>query len=229
MAENDAGTNRTSDTEAPRGGAQERPGPALARSSVDRRGDARRPATASASARPRRGRRARRPHARCACADRASRRSMSRSMIWPALLRRCARACWSCCPILGAHARRRAASRRIAHRRLEFLGRRAGAATSPRSIRPTGLGRMFSTRGAGRARQGLREVRRGRDHRGIVLLRRADAAAAWARSAEPVHGAIGHAVALAGYALLVLCCGLAIIAAVDVPFQLWQHAQATCA
>ena len=30
---------------------------------------------------------------------------------------------------------------------------------------------------------------------------------------------------LAGYALLVLVCGLAIIAAFDVPFQLWQHAR----
>ncbi len=28
---------------------------------------------------------------------------------------------------------------------------------------------------------------------------------------------------LAGYALLVLCFGLVVIAAVDVPFQLWQH------
>jgi flagellar biosynthetic protein FlhB len=40
-----------------------------------------------------------------------------------------------------------------------------------------------------------------------------------------VNGAIGHSAALAGYALLVLCCGLAIIAAVDVPFQMWQHAR----
>jgi len=40
-----------------------------------------------------------------------------------------------------------------------------------------------------------------------------------------VNGAIGHSAALAGYSLLVLCCGLAIIAAVDVPFQMWQHAR----
>jgi flagellar biosynthetic protein FlhB len=44
-------------------------------------------------------------------------------------------------------------------------------------------------------------------------------------SSEPVNGAIGHSAALAGYALLILCCGLAVIAAVDVPFQLWQHAK----
>jgi flagellar biosynthetic protein FlhB len=44
-------------------------------------------------------------------------------------------------------------------------------------------------------------------------------------SSEPLHNAIGHAAALAGYSLLVLACGLAVIAAADVPFQLWQHAK----
>jgi flagellar biosynthetic protein FlhB len=44
-------------------------------------------------------------------------------------------------------------------------------------------------------------------------------------SAEPLNSAIGHSAALAGYALLVLTCGLVLIAAVDVPFQLWQHAK----
>jgi flagellar biosynthetic protein FlhB len=44
-------------------------------------------------------------------------------------------------------------------------------------------------------------------------------------SAEPLPNAIGHAASLTGYSLLVLVCGLAIIAAFDVPFQLWQHAK----
>jgi flagellar biosynthetic protein FlhB len=38
-------------------------------------------------------------------------------------------------------------------------------------------------------------------------------------SSEPLQGAISHSAALAGYALLVLCFGLVVIAAFDVPFQ----------
>lgn len=41
--------------------------------------------------------------------------------------------------------------------------------------------------------------------------------------AEPTHAAIGHAITLAGQALLALAGGLALIAAVDVPFQIFQH------
>ena len=44
-------------------------------------------------------------------------------------------------------------------------------------------------------------------------------------STEPLDQAIGHSAALTGYSLLVLVCGLAVIAAIDVPFQLWQHAK----
>lgn len=42
---------------------------------------------------------------------------------------------------------------------------------------------------------------------------------------EPIHSAIGHAIFLAGQALIVLTAALVLIAAVDVPFQLWQHTQ----
>jgi flagellar biosynthetic protein FlhB len=42
---------------------------------------------------------------------------------------------------------------------------------------------------------------------------------------EPIHVAIGHAVALAGQSLLALTAALVLIAAVDVPFQLWQYKQ----
>lgn len=44
-----------------------------------------------------------------------------------------------------------------------------------------------------------------------------------ALGAEPTAAAIGHAITLAGQALLALAGGLALIAAVDVPFQIFQH------
>jgi flagellar biosynthetic protein FlhB len=42
---------------------------------------------------------------------------------------------------------------------------------------------------------------------------------------EPVPFAIAHAASLTGYALLVLAGTLGLIAAIDVPWQLWQHSQ----
>ncbi|MGH8209769.1 MAG: flagellar biosynthesis protein FlhB [Steroidobacteraceae bacterium] len=43
--------------------------------------------------------------------------------------------------------------------------------------------------------------------------------------AEPIDAALEHAAALAGHAFLVLGGTLGLIAAVDVPWQLWQHTQ----
>ena len=40
---------------------------------------------------------------------------------------------------------------------------------------------------------------------------------------EPVHAAIGHAMSITGSALISLTCALVLIAAIDVPFQLWQY------
>ncbi len=40
---------------------------------------------------------------------------------------------------------------------------------------------------------------------------------------EPVHAAIGHAMSIAGMALIALTCALVLIAAIDVPFQLWDY------
>jgi len=40
---------------------------------------------------------------------------------------------------------------------------------------------------------------------------------------EPIHAAIGHAMSIAGQALIALTCSLVVIAGIDVPFQLWQH------
>jgi flagellar biosynthesis protein FlhB len=46
-----------------------------------------------------------------------------------------------------------------------------------------------------------------------------------ALGSEPVASAIGHSLQLCGEAFLYLAASLAIIAAIDVPFQLWQHNQ----
>ena len=43
--------------------------------------------------------------------------------------------------------------------------------------------------------------------------------------AEPINAALSHAAALAGHAFIVLAGTLGLIAAVDVPWQLWQHNQ----
>ncbi|MEO6078217.1 MAG: flagellar biosynthesis protein FlhB [Steroidobacteraceae bacterium] len=42
---------------------------------------------------------------------------------------------------------------------------------------------------------------------------------------EPIHAAIGHSMAVAGKALIALTAALVLIAAIDVPFQLWQYHQ----
>jgi flagellar biosynthesis protein FlhB len=42
---------------------------------------------------------------------------------------------------------------------------------------------------------------------------------------EPIHAAIGHAMSVAGQALIALTAALVLIAAIDVPFQLWQYHQ----
>jgi len=46
-----------------------------------------------------------------------------------------------------------------------------------------------------------------------------------ALSAEPIESALNHAATLTGYCFLVLAGTLGIIAAIDVPYQLWQHNQ----
>ncbi len=43
--------------------------------------------------------------------------------------------------------------------------------------------------------------------------------------AEPVDAALGHAARLAGHAFLLLAGTMGLIAAIDVPYQLWQHNQ----
>lgn len=54
---------------------------------------------------------------------------------------------------------------------------------------------------------------------------RKDLGAIMGLSHEAVHTAIGHAAVLCGKALLLISCGLLLLAGVDVPLQLWQHAK----
>jgi flagellar biosynthetic protein FlhB len=44
-------------------------------------------------------------------------------------------------------------------------------------------------------------------------------------SAEPMQQAIVHALKLIGYSFLILSCALILVAAIDVPYQLWNHSK----
>jgi flagellar biosynthetic protein FlhB len=52
-----------------------------------------------------------------------------------------------------------------------------------------------------------------------------DAPALLGLGREPIQQAVGHAIKLTGQGLLSISAGLLIIAAIDVPYQLWQYAQ----
>ena len=85
----------------------------------------------------------------------------------------------------------------------------------------SGFGRMFSTRGL---------VELAKAFAKFALLALVAALFLWSRSgellglgSEPTAAAIGHAIRLSGQALLALAGALALIAAVDVPWQLFQH------
>jgi len=146
---------------------------------------------------------------------------MAEGAIWPALTTAGARALWIILPILGATFFAALAAP-IAIGGWNF----SGQALMPQFSRlnpASGIGRMFSARGVVELGKGLAKV-------GVIgviawVLLKALTPELMGLSTEPVNNAIGHAVSLAGYALLVLACGLAIIAMVDVPYQLWQHAK----
>jgi len=148
-------------------------------------------------------------------------RAMDAQMMWPALRDTAARAIWIVLPILGATFIA-ALLAPIALGGWNF----SGEALMPQFGRlnpASGLGRMFSARGFVELGKGIAKVAVV-SITGYVLLK-GMTAQLMGLSSEPVNGAIGHSAALAGYSLLVLCCGLAIIAAVDVPFQMWQHSR----
>src|SRR6185369_16442745 len=148
-------------------------------------------------------------------------RAMDSQTMWPVLRDSAARAIWIVLPILGATFVA-ALLAPIAIGGWNF----SGEALIPQFSRlnpAAGLGRVFSSRGLVELGKGIAKVAVV-SITGYVLLKGMTPQIT-GLSSEPVNGAIGHAAALAGYSLLVLCCGLAIIAAVDVPFQMWQHAR----
>lgn len=86
-----------------------------------------------------------------------------------------------------------------------------------------GIKRMFSIRA-------LVELGKALAKFGVVALVAAlvlwnEAPTLLALGREPLTQAIGHALTLAGQALLAITGGLLIIAGFDVPYQLWQHAK----
>lgn len=147
--------------------------------------------------------------------------AMSNDAIWPSLMNAGSRALWMILPILGAtFVAALAAPLAIGGWNL------SGQALAPQFGRLSpakGFGRMFSARGLVELCKGIAKV----CVVGVIawLLLKGLAPELMSLSAEPVNAAIGHAASLTAYSLLILVCGLAIIAAVDVPFQLWQHAK----
>jgi flagellar biosynthetic protein FlhB len=146
---------------------------------------------------------------------------MAEDAVWPALTTAGARALLIVLPILGATFCAALAAP-IAIGGWNFS---AGALLPQFSrLNPaSGLGRVFSTRGLVELGKGLAKV-------GVIgligwVLLKGLTPQLMGLSSEPLKQAIGHSAALSGYALLVLACGLAVIAAVDVPYQLWQHAR----
>ena len=100
----------------------------------------------------------------------------------------------------------------------------SGTALSPDFSRlnpVSGIGRMFSLRSW---------VELGKALAKFAIVGCAGAIVLWINmgqllglGSEPVGMAIGHAIAISGQALIALTAALIFIAAVDVPFQLWQH------
>nr|PZN59585.1 MAG: flagellar biosynthesis protein FlhB [Pseudomonadota bacterium] len=87
----------------------------------------------------------------------------------------------------------------------------------------SGIKRMFSLRS-------LVELGKALAKFGVVALvayivLRVNADRLMGLGSESIQAAIGHAISLAGHALIALTAALVLIAAVDVPFQLWQYKQ----
>jgi flagellar biosynthetic protein FlhB len=87
----------------------------------------------------------------------------------------------------------------------------------------SGLKRMFST-------QALAELLKALAKFTVILLvalavLSADQDDLLAMANEPLEAAIIHSAEVVGWSMLWMSCGLILIAAVDVPFQLWDHKQ----
>ncbi len=83
-----------------------------------------------------------------------------------------------------------------------------------------GLGRMVSVRSWVELGKSLGKFAIVGGTATLVLWLNADALMGLGR--EPIQAAIAHAMAITGQALIALTAALALIAAIDVPFQLWQ-------
>jgi flagellar biosynthetic protein FlhB len=147
--------------------------------------------------------------------------AMAEDAIWPALMNSGSRALWIILPILGATFFAALAAP-IAIGGWNF----SGQALMPQFARlnpMSGMGRVFSARGLVELGKGLAKVA----VVGVIawVLLRGLTPQLMGLSSEPLSQAIGHSASLTGYSLIVLVCGLAVIAAFDVPYQLWQHAK----
>ncbi|MEO8308280.1 MAG: flagellar biosynthesis protein FlhB [Pseudomonadota bacterium] len=87
----------------------------------------------------------------------------------------------------------------------------------------TGFGRMFALRSWVELGKALAKFAVVGCTAAIVL--RHNMSGLLGLGSEPVGTAIGHAMSISGQSLIALTAALILIAAVDVPFQLWQHAQ----
>jgi flagellar biosynthetic protein FlhB len=146
---------------------------------------------------------------------------MSADSMWPQLLNAGARSMWIVLPILAATFFAALAAP-LAIGGWNF----SGSALAPQFSRMnpiTGFGRIFSVRGLVELGKGLAKVL----VVGVIaiVLLKALTPQLMGLSSEPVSSAISHSASLASYSLLILCMGLAIIAAVDVPYQLWQYSK----
>jgi flagellar biosynthesis protein FlhB len=147
--------------------------------------------------------------------------AMDSNALWPQLMNAGARSLWIILPILGATFVAALAAP-LAIGGWNF----SGQALMPQFSRMnpiSGFARMFSTRGLVELVKGLAKV----FVIGIiaVVLLKGLTSELMGLSAEPVNQAIGHSASMSSYSLLILCLGLAVIAAVDVPYQLYQYAK----
>jgi flagellar biosynthetic protein FlhB len=147
--------------------------------------------------------------------------AMDTGQLWPHLMNSGARALMIVLPILGATFLAALAAP-LAIGGWNFSGQ-ALVPQFKRMNPVSGLARMFSVRGLVELIKGLTKV----FVVGIIaiVVLKSLTPQLMGLSAEPVRSAIGHSASMASWSLLVFCMGLAIIAAVDVPYQLWQYAK----
>ncbi|HEY6641018.1 flagellar biosynthesis protein FlhB [Povalibacter sp.] len=87
----------------------------------------------------------------------------------------------------------------------------------------SGIKRMFSSRSIVELLKALAKFGVVAVIATLVLWR--DAAELLSLGREPTSQAIMHAITLSGSALILISCGMLLIAAIDVPYQIWQHAK----